>query len=386
MKRLLGWTGFVSLLAVVALEAQDAKVEGLKYSRDFYAKVHMVAIASLDFGEGGTAEFKYDRYPNGGAERILAGDGSFARTTVDAKWLRSEDWGESGKAVDAQTAKRLNNYVGLVEERLAGEPALKFVANRDKGERTEMVFEGPKDDAGKAHRFVFRAGRSAEGENGETALLLTEFSGTMRLGARQALVKISFSYLISVKLVEAKDEAVASKPAPAAAAAEKTDATGSAVKLLDDRFTIAVPTEWVRERDDAKDRKMLAKFERKGEGGAWGQVLRGTNGLTPKQLPDYLKKRVAEYTKGFDWLPKEMQLTWLKKEIVTINGRAWADWRYVPMKKGAKEYRESPVYTRCLTTSYKGQLLEIVFTSNLNTDPEVKTEIDRIMESIRLEE
>jgi hypothetical protein len=43
-------------------------------------------------------------------------------------------------------------------------------------------------------------------------------------------------------------------------------------------------------------------------------------------------------------------------------------------------------HDRNLTTSYKGQLLEITFGSNLNTDPPLKTEIDRIMDSVHLEE
>jgi hypothetical protein len=158
------------------------------------------------------------------------------------------------------------------------------------------------------------------------------------------------------------------------------------VKLLNGKFTIVVPVDFAREPDDPKNPKSLAKFARKGEGGAWGEVLRGTHGLTPEQLPDYLKKRVAEYTKGFNWLPKDTPLTWLKKEIVTIDGRSWADWRYVPMKKGAKSFQDSPIYTRFLTTSYKGQLLEITFTTNLDTEPALKAEIDRIMESIQLEE
>jgi hypothetical protein len=96
--------------------------------------------------------------------------------------------------------------------------------------------------------------------------------------------------------------------------------------------------------------------------------------------------RVEEYSKGFKWLPKDAHLQWLKKEIVTIDGRKWADWRYVPVLKGKKDYSHSPVYTRFLTTSYKGQLLEINFTSNLNTSPELKKEIDRIMDSVHLEE
>ena len=56
------------------------------------------------------------------------------------------------------------------------------------------------------------------------------------------------------------------------------------------------------------------------------------------------------------------------------------------MLKGGKDYRNTPVYTRFLTTSYKGQLLEITFTSNLNTAPELKQEIDRIMGSVHLDE
>ena len=72
--------------------------------------------------------------------------------------------------------------------------------------------------------------------------------------------------------------------------------------------------------------------------------------------------------------------------MVTIDGRKWVDWRFVPMLKGKKDYSHSSVYTRFLTTSYKGQLLEISFTSNLNTDPKVKAEIDQIMKSVHLEE
>jgi len=66
-----------SVLALATSRAQDAKfaADSLKYSHDSYAKVHLVAIANLDFGDGGTVEFKYDRYPNGGPERIQAGNG-----------------------------------------------------------------------------------------------------------------------------------------------------------------------------------------------------------------------------------------------------------------------------------------------------------------------
>ena len=83
-----------------AEENTEVVADNLKYSRDFYSKVHFVAIANLDFGAGGRAEFKYDRYPNGGSERIQAGnEEEFARK--DGKtWLKSNDWGETGKPVE----------------------------------------------------------------------------------------------------------------------------------------------------------------------------------------------------------------------------------------------------------------------------------------------
>jgi tetratricopeptide (TPR) repeat protein len=162
------------------------------------------------------------------------------------------------------------------------------------------------------------------------------------------------------------------------------EGTGTTVNLLEGKLKLDVPSDFSRDADDPKTPKTLAKFS--GPDGAWGEVLRGTHGLTPEKLEGYLKMRVAEYSKGFNWLPKDSHLQWLKKDIVTIDGRKWADWRYVPMLKGTKDYSHSPVYTRFLTTSYKGQLLEITFTSNLNTAPELKQEIDRIMGSVHLEE
>src|SRR5882724_22003 len=156
------------------------------------------------------------------------------------------------------------------------------------------------------------------------------------------------------------------------------------VSLLDGKLKIDLPGDFSRDPDDPKDPKTLAKFS--GPDGAWGAVLRGTHGLTPDKLQSYLKTRVGEYSKGFKWLPKDSHLQWLKKDIVMIGGRKWADWRFVPMLKGKKDYSHNPVYTRFLTTSYNGQLLEVTFTSNLNTAPELKKEIDHIMGSVQLEE
>jgi tetratricopeptide (TPR) repeat protein len=167
-------------------------------------------------------------------------------------------------------------------------------------------------------------------------------------------------------------------------AAANGGAATTTVSLLDGKLKLDLPPDFSRDADDPKDPKTLAKFS--GPESAWGAVLRGTHGLAPAKLEGYLKMRVTEYSKGFKWLPKDSHLQWLKKEIVTIDGHKWADWSFVPMLMGKKDYSHNPIYTRNLTTSYKGQLLEINFTSNLNTDPKVKKEIDHIMNSVHLEE
>ena len=358
----------------------DAKFSGdsLKYSRDFYSKVHLVAIANIEFPSG-AVDFKYDRYPNNGPERIQSGEGvDFARK--DGKtWLQSDDWGETGKPVDAQTAKRLNNWVGLIDSRLNGESAaMKFSKKESDGDREELVYEESNKKSGPHAQFSF--GRFKNSTN--DPYLLSHYSGMMHLGQQDAKVDIKFSHLVSVNIVDTDQKSAS----PASSPSAEKSAPGGGVSLLDGKLTLDVPPDFVREPEDAKDQKTVAKFAHKGEGGAWGGVLRGTHGLTPDKLDGYLKMRVTEYSKGFNWLPKDAHIQWLKKELVTIDRRKWADWRFVPMLKGKKDYRNSPVYSRFLTTSYKGQLLEITFTSNLNTDPQLKDEIDHIMDSVHLEE
>ena len=71
---------------------------------------------------------------------------------------------------------------------------------------------------------------------------------------------------------------------------------------------------------------------------------------------------------------------------VNADRRKWADWRFVQVLNGKKDYSHNPVYSRFLLTSCKGQLLEINFTSNLNTSPGLKKEIHHIMDSVHLEE
>ena len=419
----------ISVFVLSTLRAQDAKffADNLKYSRDFYFKVHFVAIASLP------ASFKYDRYPSGGPERIQCDDGTYVRQhgrpwrylndkmrtglPIDypernryvMTFALREDWGRTGEPVDKKTARKLDGWIKLTEAALNVTPANAKLLNKSEtaDSRVQWVFEAPSENPnGVPARFTFRKSLSDKNEN----VLLHEFSGPLRLegdkvvsGGATDTVRLGFGYMMHAQqgyevsefvweeMQQARDEngtrAAKESTTPTAEPMHSSpheQAAATTVSLLDGKLKIDIPSDFWRDPDDPKDPKTLAKFS--GPDSAWGAVLRGTHGLMPEKLEDYLKMRVAEYNKGFKWLPKDSHLQWLKKEIVTVDGRKWADWRFVPMLKGKKDYSHNPVYTRFLTTSYKGQLLEINFTSNLNSAPELKAEIDQIMDSVHLEE
>ena len=202
---------------------QDPKsgAEDMKNSRDFYSKVHLVAIATFSFEQGEPAQFKYDRYPNGGPERIQSGEGAdFARK--DGKtWLVSNDWGETGKPADAQTSKRLNNWLTVIDSRLKSEAPLKFVETKDDGDRNEFVFEESSKGKGKPPRWMFGKYKNATDEN---LPILDRFSGPMQLGNHVAVVDIKFSYLIAVKINDVTEV----KPSPTSA---NTNASSSPTLL-----------------------------------------------------------------------------------------------------------------------------------------------------------
>jgi hypothetical protein len=153
------------------------------------------------------------------------------------------------------------------------------------------------------------------------------------------------------------------------------------ITLLEGKLKFDTTDAFAPDKGPKKSSKQsIADFAGKDSDG-WGAVTRGTHGLQPEGLPSYMERKVAEYTKGLAWLPK---LAWLKQEIVTIDGRKWADMIYIAPRKNAKNARDGLMYTRIFGTSYKGQLLEFIFTSNTDENPALKDKIDKVIESVRL--
>jgi hypothetical protein len=211
----------VSILLLATSRAQEAKfaTDNLKYSRDFYAKVHFIAIAKLP------KAFKYDRYPSGGPERIQCDEGTYARQHGKA-WLHSNDrgrsgepidhaerdrfvmtfalkdgWGRTGEPVDKETARKLDGWIKLVEAALNAAPIAVKLADKSEADRAEWVFESPSGNpSGVPTRFTFRKPISDKNEN----VLLHEFSGTIRLEGSNVvpagaadLVRLGFGYMMN---------------------------------------------------------------------------------------------------------------------------------------------------------------------------------------------
>ena len=398
-----------SFLLVATLRAQDAKfaADNLKYSRDFYSKVHFVAIANLSLGSAGTAEFKYDRYPNGGPERIQAGDAEFARK--DGKtWLKSNDWGDTGKPVDAQTSKRLNNWVSLIQARLNGESAsndpsegatvMKFIGREDQGEREEFVFEESKEKPKSKSYPHVSFGRSKSDKEGP--VLLSEFSGPMRLGGHEAQVKISFSHLVAVNIQDVTEKS----PSPAAGSSPDTSGQSAAAGKS------ATPA--AEESGEDLVNRGIEKAKNGDLDGALVDFDRAVKANPKDDAPYYnraqakrLKKdtagAIADYTKAIE-LGSQNPAAYNNRGNARAENNdrdgAIADYtRAIELKPDyarayynramvKKEKGDATGAAADFKTAEKGQLLEITFTSNLNTSPELEKQIDHIMDSVHLEE
>jgi tetratricopeptide (TPR) repeat protein len=187
---------FVSIHAA-ARGQDDAKIvaDNLAYSREFYAGVHFSAIASLP------VEFAYDRYPDNGPERIRCDDGTFARKH-GKPWLKSSDWGETGKAASKETAHKLDNWIKLINAAF-NPPAngIKLVNKSEEDGRAQWLFEARSPNPkGIPTRLRFAKPLYDKNES----VLLHGFEGSLKLEGDKLIpaaanpVQFSFGYLVSV--------------------------------------------------------------------------------------------------------------------------------------------------------------------------------------------
>ena len=186
----------LSIHAGVA-RAQDARVvaDNLEYSREFYAGVHVVAIANAP------ASFAYDRYPDNGPERIRCDQGTFARKH-GKPWLKSNDWGETGQPVSKEISRKFENWIKLINAAFNVPTAeIKLAKKSEADGREEWLFEArPQNPKGSPTKLRFAKPLYDENES----VLLHGFDGSMKVEGDKVVaaaanpVKLSFGYLVPV--------------------------------------------------------------------------------------------------------------------------------------------------------------------------------------------
>src|SRR6266540_5411061 len=185
--------------------AQDAQVvaDNLEFSREFYSGVHFSAIAESK------PSFGYQRYPDNGPERIQCDAGTFARKEHGKPWLKSEDWGESGRPVDKQIGAKLDSWVKVVEAVFNFAPSeVKLINKSEAGHRVQWLFEARgTNETGAPVRLEFDKPLYDKNPN----VLLHGFEGSLPIAGgktvRSERVKFSFGYLIAASGFELSEAA-----------------------------------------------------------------------------------------------------------------------------------------------------------------------------------
>lgn len=184
--------------APISRAQEDAAIvaDNLAYSREYYAGVHFVTIATLP------ASFAYDRYPDNGPERIRCDQGTFARKH-GKPWLKSNDWGESGQPAGKEISRKLDGWIRLIDACFNPAPAgIKLVNKSQADGREQWTFEARSiNPKGSATKLRFAKPLYDKNES----VLLHGFDASIKLEGDKVVpaaaanhVQFSFGYLVPV--------------------------------------------------------------------------------------------------------------------------------------------------------------------------------------------
>src|SRR5882762_6913573 len=117
MRRTIAALVLLAGLSALAADQADPRFEKWRESsRQIFASHHLIAyirLAHID-RKGAPFEFRYDRYPSG-PERVQKPDGAALARKKGGQWRISDDWGETGDAVDPSVAKQTEAMISYVD-------------------------------------------------------------------------------------------------------------------------------------------------------------------------------------------------------------------------------------------------------------------------------
>lgn len=198
--------------SLLTAEQNDPRfAQWMENSRTAFANHHLIAYVRLKALEGKSRseECRYDRYP-GKVERIQLANGESYARKQGKKWIRSDDWGESGKPVTKEEGAQLNQWVDWANVPLRNEkPEL-----RDKSQGDIVVrLVDQTTTADGDEEFVFEQGREKQtgvnyprstflkykNSKPEDAILY-KYSGAVHTAGGRVQVNVQFGLMIAVQM------------------------------------------------------------------------------------------------------------------------------------------------------------------------------------------
>ena len=205
------WTFAIAaaLLGEASLSADEDRTpfvaSAVKYSREFALKNHLLAFASLTPPTGEATDYQLDRYPE--VTRIKMSDGAVYAKRTAGKWLRSDDWGKTGKPVRKDKAAELDALVGFVDvpmravtesrDQSQGGNIMRLVKTFQDEDGERFLIESTRENAKPGNIYPLYGfehfKNSPEGE-----VLLRSFNGPIYSGSDIVLASVKYDYLVAM--------------------------------------------------------------------------------------------------------------------------------------------------------------------------------------------
>jgi hypothetical protein len=206
-----------SSVTAADMDHNDFVAAALKHSRELAAQNHLVAQVTIITPEGRSLKFQYDLYPE--VERLKVSEELALAKKRGGGWLISDDWGKTGKEVDAETGLDYDTLVSFVHAPLnsvtetrdvsQGASFMRLRHHSHEDGRERFVFENSREQPKSDHVypcFLFERFNNSE----VPEALLCGFEGPLYTGDKILMVSIKYDYKVSktgrtrVRLVDAE--------------------------------------------------------------------------------------------------------------------------------------------------------------------------------------
>lgn len=195
---------FASALSVAADDSVRFR-SALKSAREVMFACHLRAEVALG-SRGSEEEYKkeefiYDRYPE--VEQMRLGGGRVFARKKGGRWVKSDDWGETGATVSAKQSEELDFDVQIAL--IAWNPTH---TSKDKSQGADVVKVISRSNDKHSEQFVFERTRERPTEGAYPRYYFTKygdvvfvdrFSGPIVIGTQKLFLTVNYNSFIQFK-------------------------------------------------------------------------------------------------------------------------------------------------------------------------------------------